>query len=165
MDRKPLLLILVAGVAMAQGQRFAPSPDLCFASGTVTYRLSTTARASDYRVAVNNDAARPDLRVRLVDRVEAADFALTDDAGARIGSGCQAGGSVRTVRVVPPGAPSDITIAISSEPTVAADVSLYVYSARVSHFDAAALFALVRRTSDDSNQALGGSPERLARIR
>jgi hypothetical protein len=162
MDRKALLLILLAGTAWALMPRLAPSPDLCFASGTITYRLSATTGASDYRVAIDNEAAHPDLRVRLVDRVDAADFALADDAGALIGNACRTAGQIKTVRIVPPGSPSDITIAVSHEPA-AADVSLYVHSARVSHFDAAALYALVRRGLH-YDRTLDGSSDQLAGI-
>ena len=159
--RKTLILLCVAGIPAAAAPLLTPSPDLCFTSGTVTYRLSSRAHSSDYRVAIDNDAPRPDLRVRLVDRVETADFALTDDAGALIGSACKPAGPVKTVRIVPPGAPSDITIAVSRRPANV-DFSLYVHSARVSHFDAAALFALIRRASDSDRELDGG---RLADIR
>ena len=75
----------------------------------------------DYRVAIDNQAPYPDLRVRLVDRVEAADFALTDDAGAMVGSGCKAAGPIKTIGIVPAGAPSDLTIAVSSTASVVAE--------------------------------------------
>ena len=58
------------------------SPDLCFTAGSVTYRLSANAPRPTTGSRIDNQAPHPDLRVRLVDRVEAADFALTDDAGA-----------------------------------------------------------------------------------
>ena len=158
--RKPLLMLLVATIVGAVAQLIAPSREICFTAGTVTYRLSPNAASADYRVAIDNQAPRPDLRIRLVDRVEAADFALTDDAGTLTGSACNSAGLVKTVQVVEPGAPSDITIAVTRQ-AANVDFSLYVHSARVSHFDAAALFALIRQ-SPDSDRELDG--EQLAEL-
>ncbi len=143
---KSLIMILIAAMAGVVGHWLAPTPEICFAAGSETYRLSAHERPADYRVAINNAAARPDLRVRLVDRVEAADFALIDDTGALPGSACRSAGPIRTVRVVELGTPADITIAVSPRPHEV-DFSLYVQSARVSHVDAAALFALIRQRS------------------
>jgi hypothetical protein len=144
--RKTVALLCVAAAPAVATPLLKSSPDLCFTAGSVTYRLSPDASSPDYRVAFDNDAAHPDLRVRLVDRVETADFALTDDTGAMTGPACKAAGTVKTIRIVAPGAPADLIIAVS-RPHQAddADFALYVHSARVSHFDAAALFALVRQ--------------------
>lgn len=162
--RKPLLLACLAGIPFAAAMPPTP-PDLCFAAGTVTYRLSAKASANDYRVAIDNDAAEPDLRIRLVDRVEAADFALTDDAGAMIGSACKTAGLVKSAHVVPRGEPADITVALSRQGS-AGDFSLYVHSGRVSHLDAAALFALIRsELAAAQDHELEGAPDRLARVR
>jgi hypothetical protein len=162
--RKPLFLLLIAAAlgGAAHWTTPAAAPDLCFTAGTVTYRLSSHAAATDYRVTIDNAAAQPDFRVRLVDRVEAADFALTDDAGSVAGNACQAAGTVKTVRVVPPGQPSDITIAVARDARGAGDFSLYVHSSRVNHFDAAALFALIRQ-APDADRELDG--EQLAEVR
>jgi hypothetical protein len=157
--RKTFALLCVAALPAVAAPLLKSSPDLCFTAGSVTYRLSSDARSPDYRVAIDNDAAHPDLRVRLVDRVETADFALTDDAGAMTGSACKAAGTIKTIQVVAAGSPSDLTIAVSRQSQAAdADLALYVHSARVSHYDAAALFALVR-------QPAGGRAGHLALIR
>jgi hypothetical protein len=160
--RKTLTLLCVGGVAAGAASLLDPSPDLCFTAGSVTYRLSPHAPSPDYRVVIDNDALHPDLRVSLVDRVEAADFALTDDAGSMTGNACKTAGLTRTVRIVAPGLPADITIAVSPQQQ-AADVALYVHSARVSHFDAAALFALVRQAPDRDRSR--GPSEHAALIR
>ncbi len=133
----------------------------------MTYQLSS-APFPDYRVAIDNQAPHPDLRVRLVNRVEAADFALTDDAGAMVGSGCKSAGPIKTIGIVPAGAPSDLTIAVSPARSSHSqgegpDFTLYVHSARVSHFDAAALFALVRQPPDGDRQLDGA--DHVASIR
>jgi hypothetical protein len=162
--RNTVVLLGVAGIAAAAAPFLTVSPDLCFTAGSVTYQLSASAPFPDYRVAIDNQAPHPDLRVRLVDRVEAADFALTDDAGAMVGSGCKAAGPIRTIGIVPAGALSDLTIAVSSQSQGDdPDFTLYVHSARVSHFDAAALFALVRQPPDGDRQLDGA--EHVASIR
>ena len=162
--RNSVLLFGVAGIAAAAVPFLTVSPHLCFTAGSVTYQLSASTPFPDYRVAVDNQALYPDLRVRLVDRVEAADFALTDDAGAMVGSGCRAAGPIKTIGIVPAGAPADLTIAVSSQSHGdSPDFTLYVHSARVSHVDAAALFALVRQPPDGDRQHDGA--EHVASIR
>lgn len=144
--RKTFVLLCIAAFPAVAAQFLTASPDLCFTAGSVTYRLSSDARSPDYRIAIDNDAPHPDLRVRLVDRVETADFALTDDAGAMSGNACRAAGTLKTIRIVAAGTPADLTIAVARDQAAPGDFGLYVHSARVSHFDAAALFALVRQT-------------------
>ena len=167
--RKTLALLCVAAAIPAAAAPFlTASPDLCFTAGSMTYRLSSAAPSPDYRVAIDNDAPYPDLRVRLVDRVDTADFALTDDAGAMTGNGCKAAGPIKTIRIVAAGTPSDLTIAVSQQQTQSdpdqGDFALYVHSARVSHFDAAALFALVRQ-APGRNRVPDGAPGHVASIR
>jgi hypothetical protein len=161
--RTTFVLLCVAGTAAAAAPFLTAAPDLCFTAGSVTYRLSANAPSPDYRVAIDNQASHPDLRVRLVDRVEAADFALTDDAGTMTGNACTAAGSVKIIRIVPAGTLADITIAVSPQRNES-DFALYVHSARVSHFDAAALFALVRQ-APGSGRDLDGAPDYVASIR
>jgi hypothetical protein len=157
--RKTLILLLVAGIPAAAPALHTGSPDLCFADGATTYLLSATATDPDIRIAIDNTALHPDLRVRLTDRVEAADFALADDTGALIGDACRPAGLVSTARIVAAGKPADLTVAVARDFSTA-DLSLYVHSARVSHFDAAALFALIRHV-----HAQDGKPSVLAAIR
>jgi len=166
--RKTLALLCLAAIPAAAVPFLTTSPDLCFTAGSLTYRLSSTAQSPDYRVAIDNDAPRPDLRVRLVDRVDTADFALTDDAGAMTGNACKAAGAIKTIRTVPAGTPADVTIAVARQQAPSdpdqGDFALYVHSARVSHFDAAALFALVRQ-APGHDRALDGVPDHVASIR
>ena len=99
-------MLLASPECRAPAPFLTVSPDLCFTAGSATYQLSASAPFPDYRVAIDNQAPHPDLRVRLVDRVEAADFALTDDAGAMVGSACKAAGPIKTIGIVPAGASS-----------------------------------------------------------
>ena len=135
------MLLLVVGIPAAASPLFAPSRDLCFTDGPLTYRLSPSVSAPDYRVRIDNTAPQPDLRVRLVDSVELADLSLVDDIGPAT---CKTAGVFRTVAIV--SGPADVTVSVSRDPR-AADFALYVHSARVTHEDAAALFALMRHVA------------------
>jgi hypothetical protein len=154
---KTLVLLLVAGIPAAAPAFLATTPDLCFAAGSVTYRLSQTAATPDIRIAFDNNVPHPDLRVGLVDDVDTADFALTDDTGMLAGSACKSAGLVRLVRLVEPGTPADLTLSMVRG-AGGTDVTLYVHSARVSHFAAAALFAAIHR-ADEPAAASGAGGE------
>lgn len=147
--RKTLILLLVAGIPAAAPPLLHTVP-LCFTAGPMTYQFSASAARPDIRVHVDERAVRPDLRIQLVDRAELADFALVDDEEGSPGNGCKAAGAVQSVALVAEGRTPDVTIALSREPDGDA-FKLFVHSARVSHAQAAALFAAMRR--DDSRQA------------
>jgi hypothetical protein len=136
------------------------SHDLCFTAGSVTYQLAPSAAAPDYRVRIDNAALHPDLRVRLVDRAELADFVWVDDAGAAPDSGCATAGAMRSVGIVPAGKASDVTIAVSEDASEA-DFALFVHSARATHQDAAALFALMRHV--ESHPKVAAAPRQETR--
>jgi hypothetical protein len=145
--RKSAMLLLMAGLPAAALPFWGTSHDICFTAGSVTYQLSSAAAAPDYRVRIDNKAPRPDLRVRLVDQAELADFALVDDAGATASKACATAGLLRTVKIVPVADASDVTITVSRDApgeAQGADFALFVHSARITHQDAAALFALMR---------------------
>jgi hypothetical protein len=141
--RKTLILLFVAGIPAAAPSFFAAAPEICFTAGPVTYELSPGAVATDYRVRIDNTAAQPDLRIGLVDSAEIADFSLVDDIGGSNSNACRTAGVLKTVRLVPAEQPADVTISLSRE-AGEADFKLFVYSARVTHQDAAALFALMQ---------------------
>lgn len=150
--RKSLMLLLLAGLPAATLPFFRATHDLCFTAGSVTYQLSPATAAPDYRVRIDNSAPRPDLRVQLVDRAELADFTLVDDAGSPGSHACVTAGERRTVKIVSTDKTSDVTINVSRE-AHDADFALFVHSARVTHQDAAALFALMRHVQTTSKVA------------
>jgi hypothetical protein len=141
--RNSLILLLVAGIPAAAPRFFAAAPELCFTAGPVTYEFAPGAPAPDYRVRIDNSAARPDFRIGLVDDAELADFSLVDDIAGANSNACPSAGLRKTVRLVPAGQAADVTISVSRAAD-AADFKLFVYSARVTHQDAAALFALMQ---------------------
>jgi hypothetical protein len=143
--RKSLILLFVAAIPAAAPPFFAAAPELCFTAGSVTYELSPGTLVPDYRVRIDNSAALPDVRISLVDGAELADFSLVDGIAGANSNTCPAGGVLKTVRVVPADQPADVTISLSRD-AGPADFKLFVYSARVTHQDAAALFALMQHT-------------------
>jgi hypothetical protein len=104
-------------------------------------------------------AAAADLRIQLVDDVDLADFALVDDADDA-DSACDAGGTIRTIKVIDDQGPADVTVSLTPageqastkeaaaeaallEPAPA-DLKLFVHSTRFGHRDAAALLAAMQ---------------------
>jgi hypothetical protein len=141
--RKTLVLVAVLAVPAAAHSTFAPAPNLCIASGAATYRLAPAASSPDYRVRIERSAARPDLRMQLVDSPELADFVIADDFTATSESiACQGATPARTVRVDAETQKPDLIVNLAadmSEP----DYRVYVHSIRHSPQDAAALLAAV----------------------
>jgi hypothetical protein len=141
--RKCLMLLVLLGIAAATMPDFGSSRDLCFTAGSVTYQLAPAASSPDFRVRIDNETPNPDLRIRLVDQAELADFSLVDDAGSPARNVCATAGDLRTVKIVKPHDIGDVTINIGRDAHVA-DFTLFVHSTRVTHYDAAALFALIQ---------------------
>lgn len=143
-----LMALAVAVPAATAGSLFAPSASPakpCFAAGNAAYELSGSA-AADYTVRIDNAAAKPSLRLQLVDDPAAADFVMVDDGDAA--QACSGATSLKTVRVDAAALTPDLTVALSRAD---ADTKIYVRSASFSEQDAAALFAVIwqntRRTA------------------
>jgi hypothetical protein len=143
---KALVLLSVIAVPAAAHTYFAAPEGLCFASGTATYRMSPAATAPDYRVRVESHAARPDLRMQMVDSPELADFVLADDFAPAEGNACRSPTPAKTIRVDAEAKTSDmapdVTVTLNAE-AVNPDYKIYVHSVRFSHQDAAALLAVM----------------------
>jgi hypothetical protein len=90
--QKFLILLLVAGIPAAAPPFSASPADLCLTAGSLTYRVSSGTAAADVRVRIEPRAAHPDLRIRLVDGIESADFAVVDDVGTAGGRACASAG-------------------------------------------------------------------------
>jgi hypothetical protein len=150
--QKYAILGLVAVVpAGAHALLLPPQAPSCLTSGTSTYRISAGAETPDYRVRIDNAAARPDLRVGLVDRPEIADFVLVDDLDAAPSEGCA---TPKTIRVGADETLPDLTVSLGATDAAsgqdATDFKLYVRSARFSQADAAALFGVMWRSRSRS---------------
>ena len=145
--QKVLILLLVAGIPAAAPPLIGSPPGLCFTVGQITYQVASGLSRADLRVKIVAPRTHPDLRIQLVRDVQSADFAVVDDFGAGDGNACTSAGVIKRVGVVADTQPSDITIALSNEPSTG-DLKLYVHSARFGHRDAAALFAAVNHDED-----------------
>jgi hypothetical protein len=146
--QKYAILGLVAAVPAAAHALLLPPPaHSCLTSGTSTYRMSAGAETPDFRVRIDNAAARPDLRVGLVDRPEIADFVLVDDLDAAQSDACA---TPKTIRVDAGEMLPDLTVSLGATDVAtghdATDFKLYVRSARFSQEDAAALFGVMWRS-------------------
>ena len=139
---KSLLLIVVMAVPAVAHGAFTPKDAACFASGTASYQFAAAAGAPDFRVRIGGEY--PDLRMRLVDRPEIADFVLVDDVSAGQSDACRAGAPIQTVKLDAETPSPDVTVRLSADPGEA-DYTLYVRSMRFSPQDAAALFAASRQ--------------------
>ncbi len=71
---------------------------------------------------IDNKAARPNLRMQIVDDPAAADFVLVDDGES--GNACD--GAVETIRLDSEASNPDVTVSLSHD---AADYKIYVRSA------------------------------------
>jgi hypothetical protein len=138
--RKTLVLVALVATPVAAHSMFATTDNLCFASGASTYKLSPKASSPDFRVRFDNGAAQPDLRIRLVDSAEIADFALADDFSGADSSPCQPSTPIKTIAIDRDGNDPAIVVAMAAEMTHP-DYRIYVHSARYSHQDVAALMA------------------------
>jgi hypothetical protein len=133
----------VIGVPAAAHSMFAPTPNLCIASGTATYRLAPTASSPDFRVRIERDAARPDLRIQLVDSPDLADFVIADDFTATSEStACQSPTPAKTVKVDAEAQKPDVVVTLAAD-VPDPDYRVYVRSVRHSSQDAAALLAVM----------------------
>jgi hypothetical protein len=138
--QKTVALLAVIAVPAAAHSMFAPPDSPCFASGASTYQLSPKVSSPDYRVKIDRDAPRPDLRMQLVDAPERADFVLVDDFSATEQSACSSSTPIRTVKVDADTTRPDVVVNLSAD-AEAPDYKIYVHSVRFSQQDAAALLA------------------------
>ena len=136
-----LIVLIVAISAATAGSFFPPSDQPCFIDGASGYRITDSASAN-VTVRVDNTAAKPDLRMQLVDDAAVADFVLVDDADTV--NACTGAAAIRSIRLDPAAAKADLTVALSRAP---ADHKIYVRSASFSQQDAAALFAVIWKTA------------------
>ncbi len=142
MNRIQKTFTLLAVLAIPAGAQIStPAADkLCCASGTATIQLAPSAATPDYRVRIERDLPGADLRMRLVNRPEIADFVLVDDFSGGEQDACASSTPIQTVKLDPAAEKPDVTVNLSAEPGPA-DLRIYIHSVRFSQQDAAALLA------------------------
>jgi hypothetical protein len=156
--QKTLILIAAVALPAAAHSTFAPTREtLCFASGATTYQIARNAAAPDFRIKIADASTKPDaqsdLRMRLVDSAEKADFVLVDDFSAGEQAPCRSSTPIRTVALDADTAKPDVTVTLSAEAALS-DYKIYVHSVRFSPQDAAALLAAMWKT-DQRREATG----------
>lgn len=121
------------------GKTAAAKP--CFVAGNAGYQLAASGSAR-HTVRIDNDAARPHLRMQIVDDPAAAEFVLVDDSDAT--AACSGVASVESIRIDQAAAKPDLVIAVSRAP---ADYKIYLRSQTFDERDAAALAAVIWRNA------------------
>ena len=161
MDRMRKIVVSLAVIAapVAAQSAFSTPEPLCFADGAATYRLAPAVGLPDFRIRFDNDTARPDLRIQLVDQPEIADFVLVDDTGGRPSTACRSSVAVKTVKVDAAAKSPDVTIALSADVS-APHYRVYVHSVRFSHQDAAAFLAAMWKVAQRRAQTATASLDR-----
>jgi hypothetical protein len=137
-----LMALIVAVPAATAGAYFggvSKSADdkLCFIAGNAGYRLSD-APSAHHIIRIDNAAAKPALRMQLVDNPAQADFVLIDDDDNA--SNCNNASKIESIHLDPAAARPELTIALSRAP---ADYKIFVRSAHFTDEAAAALFAVI----------------------
>ena len=153
-----LLMGLVVAVPAAAGSSFfaaSPRAQPCFSAGAAAYRFSDSAGAT-YTIRIDNNAARPDLRLQLVDDPASADFVLLDDNASP--DACR-DGAVESIRVDPAAARADLTVALSKQASAEAH-KIYVRSTNYTDADAAALFAVLWQNAHKATLARQSTAQR-----
>jgi hypothetical protein len=117
-----------------------------------TYQIADGTAAPDFRVRIDGAMTRPDLRMRLVERPEIADFVLVDDFSGKSGASCRSSTGIKTVKLDSDTSTPDVTVNLSAGDGPA-DYKLYVHSVRFSQQDAAALLAVIWKTEHRSELA------------
>ena len=136
-SRQSLVLLLLAIAVPATAQSFrltATSAPVCVSIGDTSYRIAAPGERADYTVRIDPNAAAPDVRVRLTETIDEADFVFIEDGDA---PRC-AGGKI--VKIDPAAAAPDLTLGFVSS-SAPSDYRIYVRARSVAPEAAAALYA------------------------
>lgn len=109
----------------------------CFIAGNAGYQLTAVGHAR-HTVRIDNAAARPHLRMQMVDDPAAADFVLVDDSDSAIA--CKGVSAIESIRIDAAAQKPDLIVAVSRE---AAGYKIYLHSENYNEQDAAALAAVI----------------------
>lgn len=149
-----LLLLALAIPATAQTFDFSigQSATGCLSIRNASYRAVPNSARADFTVRLDSAATAPDIRIRIVDTADAADFVFVDDGHAP--PACQhRGAAVKTVKIATTGA--HLVAGITSAET--ADYRIYVRSRWLSPETAAALFTAAHAPRTLAGRALDRS--------
>jgi hypothetical protein len=136
-------LVLAGGVAPAW---LSSTSQPCIVNGHSGVQMARFPWQGDVHVAFTIDPDAANVRVQLVDRVELADFVVTDDVAADEEPSCAATPTAHLVSIVTRAEPGEPTIYLSHD--AHADYRIFVQSVSFTEHQAAALIvgAHQRRT-------------------
>ena len=144
MSRRSLVLVLLAiAVPAAAAQTFGfsarSSAPACLSIGDTSYRIASPGDRADYTVRIDPAAPAPDVRIRLTETIDEADFVFIADGNdaPRCARGIFGG---KTVKIVSAAAAGDLTIGFARA-SVAADYRIYLRGDALAPEAAAALYA------------------------
>jgi hypothetical protein len=132
----PLML-----AAVLAGGELLPAARPCIVLGEISTQIAPNPWQAQIKVSFTTDPAQATVRVQIVDRAEAADFAYVDDAdgtrtNARDGA-CEVTAATRFVGIADTPAAADPVIYLS--PDGNSDYRIFVQSRRFTPREAAAL--------------------------
>lgn len=130
-----VLAIAIPATAQTFGFSLGAAEPACLSIGNASYRVTNSTRP-DVTVRVDSAAAAPDIRIRIVDIPDEADFVFVDDGNA---PACSRG-PLRSVRIDAAAAAPDLVVAMAA-PESPAHYRIYVRSRWFNAETAAALFA------------------------
>ena len=121
---------------LARGELFADTRP-CIAVADTSVQLTSLPWQSSLHVSFTSNPANATVRVQIIDRAEAADFAVIDGTETAEGGAWQASGPPQLVSISRSFSPSDPVIYLSQDGP--ADYRIFVQSTTFSMVDAAAL--------------------------
>jgi hypothetical protein len=140
-SRRSLVLVLLAiAVPAAQTFGFGKTTATCLSIGDASYRIAASGERADYTVRIDPAAPTPDIRIRLTEAIDEADFVFIADGdeAPRCARGSSGG---KTVKIAPDASAPDLTIGFASAP-VAADYRIYLRGHALAPEAVAALYAV-----------------------
>jgi hypothetical protein len=130
-----MLAAAVPATAQSFGFSLGSAPPVCLAIGNATWRLARSG--ADVTVRIDPAAATSDVRIKLVETADEADFVFVDDGAP---PACQGAAATRSVKIDPAARAPDLTVGFASG-SAPADYRIYARSRWLAPEAVAALFA------------------------
>lgn len=140
---------LAAIAFLARGELFADAP--CIAVADTSVQLTSLPWQYSLRVRFTANPAKATVRVQIIDRAEAADFAVIDGTDTAEGSACHGNQPPQLVSISHGFSSSDPVIYLT--PDGPADYRIFVQSKTFSMLDAAALIVGARGARPNTRSA------------
>ena len=142
---------LAVAAFLARDELFAGTRP-CIAFADTSVQLTSLPWQSSLHVSFTSNPAKATVRVQVIDRAEAADFAVIDDVDtADDGSACQRRQPPRLVSISTNASATDPVIYLTQD--APADYRIFVQSKTFSMLDAAALIVGARGAPQRARQA------------